>query len=49
MFAPMLDQSAVKLAFPNTDTIPDSSAGFFGRILRHGPFFGSAGEKLQKM
>lgn len=37
MFAPTLDQSAVKLAFPNTATIPDLGAGCFSGILRHGP------------
>lgn len=37
MFAPMLDQRAVKLAFPNIGTIPNSGAGFFGGILGHGP------------
>lgn len=49
MFAPMLDQSAVKLAFPNTDTIPDSGAGFLVGFWDMDLFFGSVGEKLQKM
>lgn len=37
MFAPTLDQRAVKLAFPNIGTIPNSGAGFFCGILRYGP------------